>query len=392
MFDLKDDGNENIFREPTSEEKRVQRHKEHNRRQKNITKIIGENLASYALVLIVALMVVFIWADIGLFKDWKTFFGDAAVTIVLYILADICSTYIGAQGGKLDDGYIKIHQYYLDLRERVRTSGITLMPMFCDWQIDEEYQYYIRRRCKEAKIDYAEYMEKYHGKSLEELREIFPYEDFQNVFSQEEKNKRGFVDRVKIVHKKAKSAYRGTKTSSKAAKIFSINQVKPIELTPDILMTDGKVKNLRGDVPMGGEEYIEKHTKSKQHIALTVVICVISAVPVFTLAREFSVGALIYTIFKITLLLYRMYSGYTRGAKGYNTVEPKHIEAKIKYLYMYLEFLDKKTYETLDKYNYINRGNNVHDTNTDKSESLDQERRGENSRGGEFHNGSAEGI
>ena len=60
----------------------------------------------------------------------------------------------------------------------------------------------------------------------------------------------------------------------------------------------------------------------------------------------------IYTIFKIALMAYRMYRGYSRGAKGYNTVEPKHLQDKIKYLYLYLEFLDKRIYETLgDKYN-----------------------------------------
>ena len=61
-----------------------------------------------------------------------------------------------------------------------------------------------------------------------------------------------------------------------------------------------------------------------------------------------------FYIFKITLMLYRMYQGYSRGAKGFNSVEPKHLQAKIKYLYLYLEFLDKKIYlELADKYNIV---------------------------------------
>ena len=53
-------------------------------------------------------------------------------------------------------------------------------------------------------------------------------------------------------------------------------------------------------------------------------------------------------------MLYRMYSGYARGAKGYNAIEPKHLQDKIKYLGLYLEFLEKKIYLTLkDKYNIV---------------------------------------
>ena len=40
-------------------------------------------------------------------------------------------------------------------------------------------------------------------------------------------------------------------------------------------------------------------------------------------------------------MLYRMYSGYARGAKGYNAIEPKHLQDKIKYLGLYLEFLER---------------------------------------------------
>ena len=53
-------------------------------------------------------------------------------------------------------------------------------------------------------------------------------------------------------------------------------------------------------------------------------------------------------------MLYRMYRGWSRGAKGYNTVEPKHLQDKIKYLYLYLEFLDKKIYKELgDRYTVV---------------------------------------
>ena len=319
-------------------EDRLERQREYNKRQKSFAKIVGENLASYALLLIIALLIGFIWTDVGLFTSFGRFIGDAVVTVILYILADICASHIGEKGGKLDDDYIKDHKEYLDLREVVRKKGIALMDAFCDWQIDVEYEYYLRKRCKELKIDYKEFMSEYYGKTLEEIQQMFPIETVRN------KDVRGRVF----------GTIRNAKTSSKAAKVFALNQIKQIELTPDILMTDGKVRNLRGGVPMPGEEYIEKHTTSPGHIVLTALFAIVAAVPTFSLIKNVSVGMVIYTLFKITLMLYRMYQGYSRGAKGFNSVEPKHLQAKIKYLYLYLEFLDKKIYlELADRYDIV---------------------------------------
>lgn len=323
-------GDDIEFREPTSEEARKERQKEHNARQKRFSKAVGENFATIGLFAIMVLMVGSIWTEVGLTTNWSRFLGEAATTIVLYILADIYSSTLGVQGGKLDDDYIKYHEEYLSLRDRVRKIGITMMDVFCLWQIDAEYESYVRRRCRELKIDYNEYMEKYHGKSLEELQRLFPKADGGKNIS---------------------NAYKKAKASSMAAKLFALNQIKPIELTVDILMTDGRVRNKRGGVSKGGEEYVDENTTGKKNIIITVLWAIFAAIPVINLIREFSLGMLIYTIFKIALMLYRMYSGYSRGAKAYNSVEPKHLQDKIKYLYLYLEFLEKKIYKRLgDRY------------------------------------------
>jgi hypothetical protein len=313
-----------IFRELSKEDQKKEKLKERNASQKRFAKTIGENLATFALLAIMALMIGFIWTEARIFTSWTRFIGDSVVTVTLYILADVCAAHIGTQGGKYDEDYIKCHNEYLELREKVRSAGIVLMNIFCDWQIDVEYEFYLRRRCKDLKINYNEYIEKYQGKTLQELQEMF----------------------------------KTVKTSTKAAKIFSLNQIEHIELTPDILMTDGSVKNLRGGVGIGAGEYIKKHTIGKKHIIVTAIFAIVAAVPVFSIIDEFSVAMVIYTVFKIALMLYRMYTGYSRGAKGYNTVEPKHLQDKIKYLHLYLEFLDKKIYKELgDRYTVVGDDN-----------------------------------
>lgn len=329
---------DDIFADKSYQERREDKHRQHNERQKMIAKTIGENFATFGLFAVMVLMVGSIWTEFGIFTDWQKFLSEAFITIVLYILADFYASSIGTIGGKLDDDYIKNHNEYLSLRETVRQAGITFMDMFCDWQIDVEYEYYIRRRCKDLKLDYNEYMTVYHDKTLEELKDMFPLEEVK------EKNFWG----------KVFGTWKNAKISSKAAKIFALNQVKHIELTSDILLTDGKVRNERGGVSICGEEYVEQHTIGWKHILVTAFFAIVAAIPVINLIREFSVAMLIYTIFKIALMLYRMYSGYARGAKGYNAIEPKHLQDKIKYLGLYLEFLEKKIYLTLkDKYNIV---------------------------------------
>lgn len=335
----KNDEQDALFKEPSKEDQKKERLKERNASQKRFAKTIGENFATFALLAIMALMIGFIWTEARIFTNWTRFIGDAVVTVTLYILADVCAAHIGTQGGKLDDDYIKCHNEYLTLRETVRSAGIVMMDMFCDWQIDVEYEFYLRRRCKDLKIDYNEYVEKYQGKTLQELQALFPA--VENLKEEDLKGKlTGGINTVK--------------TSSKAAKIFSLNQIEHIELTPDILMTDGSVKNRRGGVGIGAEEYIKKHTVGWKHILVTAIFAIVAAIPVFTLVDEFSIAMLIYTVFKIALMLYRMYVGWSRGAKGYTTVEPKHLQDKIKYLHLYLEFLDKKIYKELgDRYTVV---------------------------------------
>jgi hypothetical protein len=92
--------------------------------------------------------------------------------------------------------------------------------------------------------------------------------------------------------------------------------------------------------------------------------------------QEFSIAMLIYTAFKIALMLARMFSGYSRGAKAYNTVEPKHLQDKIKYLGLYVEFLNKNIYEELkNKYTVINEKN----VENKRSDTIDEIRAGGNS-------------
>ena len=73
-----------------------------------------------------------------------------------------------------------------------------------------------------------------------------------------------------------------------------------------------------------------------------------------TLTSDISFSRVMYTAFKLILLLYRMAQGYDVGAKAYNTVEVKQLGAKNNYLQQYLKFVENKIYLKLgNKYGDI---------------------------------------
>lgn len=292
------------------DELKKDRQRDVNRRQKAVAKMVGENLASYACIAILIILVSFIWTDIGIFVNLTSFLTDAALTIVLYVLADLCMTRAGTSGGKLSDDYVSLHKEYLTLRETVRGAGLLMMEEFCAWQIELEYEVRVKKLCKRYKIDYDEFVRVYSKLRVEDLKSVL--------------------------------------SKGEIAKVIALRQIDRIDLSPDILLTDGKVRDESGGVPMSGEEYAEKHSTGMGHIFMTAAFAIVAAVPVFTLTQDASWGRVIYTVFKVSMMLYRMYCGYMRGAKAYNTIEPIHLQAKIKYLHLYLEYLAKEKANDID--------------------------------------------
>ena len=73
-----------------------------------------------------------------------------------------------------------------------------------------------------------------------------------------------------------------------------------------------------------------------------------------TLTSDISFARVMYTIFKVIVLIYRMAVGYGIGAKAYNTVEARQLEVKSNYLRNYIRFVNDKIYLKLgNKYGDI---------------------------------------
>jgi hypothetical protein len=338
MFDDLNKSND-AYREPTKAEKRAEKDGEYNARMKNTMRFIGENMATCAVVLATTLLVTSVFGDVGVnFLSAYTVM-DFVLTFAVFLLVEYMASKSGARCGKTYDEYKSLHKLYLDMREDIYKRGIALMDIFCLWQIDVEYEYYLRRRCKKLKIDYKEYCEKYSKMSIEELSDMFTHKGEAKLKISARNPIRSGV-----------SAYRYAKVSETAKNIFYLRAIQHIELTPEILLTDGKPRRSRGGVGISGEEHLEKHTTGAGHIIATILMTFLAVAPTF-IAKGFSWTLLFAAAMKLVGVFMRYYRGYSSGASAFNTVEVKHLQDKIQYFHLYNEYLDKKIYlELKDKY------------------------------------------
>lgn len=288
--------------------------KRFNVNQKRAANIIGKNLTLFVCMLLPLLLIGLIWVDLGEILFDTKIIGDGAITVCLFITGELLMTRLGTDGGKLDADYTTTKSEYDRILQKVQQTGTMLLGVFCDWQIDVELQQAIHYRLRLLRMAPKQYEE------------------------------------IKDLNKKQLQKKYG---KEKGRKLFAIINLAPIELNEAILLYNGE-HTARGGVPESGEAFLNR----KSHIISTVIGSVFAGLLTvsiaMTLTSDITIARVIYTVFKLTMLLFRMASGYSRGAKAYNTVEVRQLKAKTNYLYQYQKFMDDKMYMGLgDKYGDI---------------------------------------
>lgn len=287
-----------VYPEVSREELKEFKQKEYNKKQKTLRKSVGENMASFGCILVVILFVGYIWTDMKIDIFSQRMLCDALVSVISFIVVEDLMSRNGINCGKLYDEYVNTYAEYIALKKRVIEAGITGLAEFCDDVIEKEHEAFVRKKCKDMRMDFDEYRS-LAGKPREELKGL---------------------------------------PKGKLAVVMALNQIKPIVLTPDLLLTDGtgESDSHRG-VSISAKEYVKKSTKGWMNVTATVITCVFSASIAFFANAGASWGLVMYTVLKLALLCWRMYKGYSAGAKAYNTIEVKHLQDKMTYLHLYLE-------------------------------------------------------
>ena len=297
----------------------------YNTTTKTLVRILGTNLALFICILLPIFLIGFIWTDFGVITfGWK-YVSDGIITVALFIIGEMMMMRVGADGGKLDAEYISAKNDFASLLSRVNEVGTMLLPVFCEWQIDLELEQAIATRLRPLRLTREDWAK---------MKDV-PFSELKKTYGKK-----------------------------KALRIVALNRLEPIDLTDSIILYDNGNKFSRGGVPLSGEDYMRKKTHSIE----TVLSCIftglltISVVLIFT--SDASFARVVYTLFKIIVLLYRMAIGYALGAKAYNTVEARRLEVKCNYLRNYIRFVEDKTYLKIgNKYGDISRFANEDVTN-----------------------------
>ena len=296
----------------------------YNATTKTLVHILGTNLALFICILLPIFLVGFIWTDFGVIAfGWK-YVSDGIITVALFVIGEMMMMRVGADGGKLDMEYISAKSDFTSLIKEVNKVGTMLLPMFCEWQIDVELEQAIATRLRPLRLTREDWAK---------MKDV-PYSELKKTYGKK-----------------------------KALKIVALNRLEPIDLTDSIILYDNGSDFSRGGVPLSGDEYMKKKTHSIEMLISCLFTGLLTVSVVLTFTSDVSFARVVYTIFKIIVLLYRMAIGYALGAKAYNTVEARQLAVKSNYLRNYIRFVEDKTYLKLgDKYGdvscYINEPTN----------------------------------
>ncbi len=288
--------------------------KRYNVNSKAVAALIGRNLTLLICVLIPLLLIGYIWTDLTWFAYSHVLLAEGLITMALFFIGETMMTMLGTDGGRLDTEYVTVKAEYDMLVSKCGEIGTLLMGVFCEWQIDTELQ-----QAKNARL-----------RKLEMTPEM--WEKVKNFSPQQLEAQFGKI---------------------KADKLVEIANLKPINLNEAILLYNGDY-TARGDIPRSADDYLS----DRKHLIATIIVCVFTAIltisVAITLTSDVTIARVLYTAFKLIILMYRMAKGYARGAKAYNTIEVRRLKEISKYLRRYIKFVETKLYLKLgNKYGDI---------------------------------------
>lgn len=295
-----------LERIPEKKDKLTEFQTKYNSTAKGLAHMLGTNIALYICVLLPIILIGFIWTDFGVPEIGIKYVSDGIATIALFMIGEIMMSKVGADGGKLDNDYISAKKEYGGILDKVNEAGTKYLCMFCEWQIDLELSQALTTRLRSLRFT---------RKDWDSLKDM-PYKELQKKYGKK-----------------------------RAKKIAELNQLDPIELNEAILLYDNAEDALsRGGVPISGDGYMYKKTHSASLVLSSVFTGLLTVSVAITLTSDITFARVMYTAFKVVILLFRMAMGYQMGAKAYNSIEVRQLQAKSNYLRQYLRFLDEKAY------------------------------------------------
>ncbi len=270
---------------------------------KDIMTSFAKNLIYYLCLMAPVAVVGVVWFDMKPELAWRMVYGGIPLVIV-FVMAERAMMDIGRDAGKVDRDLINTREIFRDLRKRAVEIGTTDMKQFVVEEIDTELEEARRAACRKLKLDYDVYLAECAGKTKNELKRKF-----------------------------------GSRT--RAAKVYAINLIRPIVLTVDMILSDTPTDRSRGGIGKTAEEYLDGKKGLKGTLWAIISVFLITGIAISP-ARAFSWEIVVYTIWALMLLFYRMARGYKNGVMAYASVQVRNYEDRTRYLEKYLEWMRVK--------------------------------------------------
>ena len=201
---------------------------------------------------------------------------------------------IGQAAGKADADLGVSRKLFRSLRREVVHAGTAEMGAFIEHEIQAELENARRVACRKLQLDYNVYLTECSGKTKKELTQKF-------------------------------------KSRVLGAKVYAINMIRPIILTEDMIMNDSSLRRERGGIGETGEEYTDKKRGMKSTLWSIVSVFLFTGIAIGP-AHAFSWSLVLYTLWALVLLAYRMARGYKDGVVAYAEVQVKNYNDRIGYL------------------------------------------------------------
>lgn len=291
---------------PEKRDKILDFQSKYNSASKSVAHMLGTNMALFICILLPVFLVGSIWTEFGAPEFGVKLLSDGVVTVALFAVGETLMMRVGADGGKLDPEYVDAKKEFDRLVKEVNEIGTMLLATFCSWQIDVEL-----RNARSARIRALRMTSEEYAKAKESSY-------------------------AKLVDKYG---------DKKAKQIVEVIRLEPIELNEAMLLYDNTPECIsRGGVPISAEKYMH----NKKRYAIMLIRCAFTGLltvsVAMTITSDITYARVIYTVFKLIVLLSRMASGYATGAKAYNTIEARQLTVKSNYLRQYIRFVNDKTY------------------------------------------------
>jgi hypothetical protein len=269
---------------------------------------------------IVVLTISLIWTDIRI-ADLLTlrFAADLIAFLLLFYMMFFTLQDSGNNNGKRDPEYVEVQTEYRKQRKDVRDEGAELdIPEFCEFYTKKELRDLRSRILLNANIRYDEWEREYED--LDELVLLVPLRSrkFERKLRDDTISSEN-IEKLRTIRKLS---------PRKKAAVIKACLLKPINVTPDMMMLDDGENVSRSPV---AEKSIKRKQAQKDIFALCritiMMICAISITGEFIV--DTSISTLIFGLVKLVSLAVTGYRGYVTGFTMYTEYGVRRLNDQI---------------------------------------------------------------